>query len=361
MNPRIVYRTHYQVDEPAIVELLIKRCTSPVSSAYDETIAEKLAKEVRLRKKPFNVAAAAYALDLARGLGVVNEQNVWSDKGHLINLLADVSERPWDQEVELTLRERFVHFRLFLEGDGAALVFIARYMLEHERMPNSDDDWNDIARSLFGQIYSEYLKLAATTADRVSLRGEAERIRARGYAGKSGAHKMFVHLQTMHRLGLLDRTFSTTARQYSVSGDASGLRILVDEVPDLYELERIVKENRIMELAARVFQVRDYSEGRTWTVDAVLELAVPVYKRVMETGVPLCPLATISEAIQISLLFQRSELLSHATLLDLLQRAQRERPADVRFHVDRRGVPAFLRLSSEFVDSLSERASKQSL
>src|SRR5437879_5598042 len=111
MDPRLLYRTHYQVDEPAIIELLIKSCTSAVRSGYDEAIAEKLAKEIRKRKKLFNVAAAAYALDLARGLGTVNEQNVWSDKGHLVNLLAEVSQGPWDQQLELTPMERLLHFR----------------------------------------------------------------------------------------------------------------------------------------------------------------------------------------------------------------------------------------------------------
>lgn len=360
MNPRVLYRTHYQVDEPAIIELLIKRCTSPVSSAYDETIAEKLAKEVSLKKKPFNVPAAAYALDLARGLGVVNEQNVWSEKGHLVNLLADVFERPWDKEVELTPRERLLHFRLFIEGDGAALIFIARYLLEYGRVPNSEDGWNDLAKSLFSQIYSAYLKLADTTADRVSLRSEVERILARGYTGKSGSHKMFVHLQTLYRLGLIDRA-SSAARQYSIFRDAGGLRALVNEIPNLYELDRVIKESRTVEIAARVFQVGDSLEGRAWTIDEVLQLAVPLYKKVMETGVPLCPLTTIAEAIQIGLLARRSELLRHATLLELLQRAQRERPADVRFHVDRRGVPAFLKFSPELVSSYSSQGSNQTL
>jgi hypothetical protein len=358
MKPRVVYRTHYQVDEPAIVEVLVKCCTSPVNSAYDETVAERLAKEVRRRKK-FNVAAAAYALDLARGLGVTTVQNTWSDKGHLINILADVFERPWEQEVELTSMERLMHFRLFFEGDGAALLFIARYMLEHKRMPNSDDDWNDIARDIFSQIYSEYLQLSGTTANRVLLRREIERIRTRGYAGKSGAHKMFLHLQTMHRLGLVDREPSAKARHYCIPRDSSGLYNLVKEVPSLYELERVVTENTIVEVAARVFEVGSDAEVRTWTVDEVLELCAPIYERVMKTGVPLCPLATVLEAIQISVLVERSELLSYATLMELLRRAQRERPADIRFHVDRRGVPAFLKLSIELLASFFKQTSKQ--
>jgi hypothetical protein len=343
-------RTHYQVDEPAFMELLIKYCTSPVQSAYDETIAQRLTREVRSRHKDFNPAAAAYALDLAQGLGLVNKQNVWTDMGHLVNLVAQIHGGAWEEDLELGPSEQLLHFRLFLEADGAALLFIGRYLVEHGMMPNTDSDWNDLAKQLFLDIYSSYLRIAGTTADRVALRTEIDRVRSRGYTGKSGPHKMFVHLQTLYRLGLIHRV-SSAARRYELrpEDDGRGLPALVAELPDAYALEAVIKGHRWADVAARVFMMGDVAEQAAWHHEDLLRLLVPHYQLVMSTGVPLCALTTVIEAVQIELLARRSKLLPYATALELLQRAQREHMRDLRFHVDRRGTPAFLKLSKELV------------
>jgi hypothetical protein len=357
MNPRILYRTHYQVDEPALLELLVKRCTSAVKSSYNEVVAEKLAKEVQKEGKLFNVPAAGYALDLARDLGIVNEQNVWTDRGHLVNLRATIVEGGWEEQLHLNPRERLLHVRLFLEADGAALLYIARYLLEHGRVPNSNEDWNVLAKDLFAQIYTECLKLTASTADRVSLRTERDRIRTRGYKGKSGPHKMFIHLQTLYRLGLVERGPSAAVRQYLIpeADSGRGLRVFVEEIADLYTLEQIVKEHRVLEVGAKVLQVSSTRVNQaTYAPEKFLFLVVPAYRGVMSTGTPLCPLSTLIEAIQIDLLASRSELLTYQVALQLLERIQQERPSDVRFHVDRRGTPAFLKLSDSIVSSYVE-------
>ena len=39
MEPRIVTRTHYQVDEPAYLRHLILDCTSPTQSSYSDVVA----------------------------------------------------------------------------------------------------------------------------------------------------------------------------------------------------------------------------------------------------------------------------------------------------------------------------------
>jgi hypothetical protein len=340
------------------MELLVQRCTSAVKSAYSETIAAKLAKEVQRLGKPFNVPAGGYALDLGRGLGLVNEQNVWTDKGHLVNLKAEIPEGRWEDQLRLSAQERLLHLRLFLEADGAALLYIARYLLEHRRIPNSDEDWNALAKELFIQIYFECLKLAGTTMDRVALRTELDRIRTRGYKGKSGPHKMFIHLQTLYRLGLVDRSPTAAARHYVLPDvdDGRGLRTLITEVRDLYGLEEIVKDRRVLEICAKVLQM---SEGNppSFESEEFLRLIVPVYRQVMATGTPLAPLTTLIEAVQIELLTTSRQVISYSAAQALLDRAQRECPVKVRFHVDRKGTPAFLRLSEELVASYPKSAS----
>lgn len=358
MQPRILFRTHYQVDEPAFAEVLIRRCTSPIASAYNETVAERLAKEVRSRGKDFNIAAAGYALALAHGLGLLNENNVWTEKGHLINLVAQVGDGAWESELALTTSERLLHFRLFLESDGAALLFLARQLLAHGALPNSEEDWNSLAQELFVDTYSTYLAMTGPTADRVSLRTDIDRIKTKGYAGRSGPHQMFIHLQTLYRLGLVDRAAETRFRRYVVPpGDgAAQLERFLTEVGDLLALEEIIKNHHLIEVAARVLQLSGSGAERPGP-DGVLRILVPLYRRIMETGVSICPLSGLVESVQIDVLAAKSELLEYRTALDLLEEAQHERMRDIRFHVDRRGRPAFLKLSDEIVEAFSPRAS----
>lgn len=349
MDPRILFRTHYQVDEPALIELLIRTATSPVQSSYDEVVASRLTKELKRREKNFNVAAGGYALDLARGLSVVNDQNVWTAKGHLVNLVAAVSPDSWDlADLDLTTSERLMHFRLFLEADGAALLSIASYLLQHRRVPNSEGDWNTLAQDLFIQVFQEYFTIAGTTSERVRLRTEVERLRKRGYTGKTGTHKMFIHLQTMHRLGLINRQSATNSRIYELNEDgARRLRRLIELVPDIYALEKVVIEGQWIDVASQVMS-NGFEPARA-SPQHLLAQIIESYQSVMATGIPLCPIEVPIEHIQIKMLANKKELLPYQEALDVLRSAQSETPSDIRFHVDRLGEPAFLKFSDGFL------------
>ena len=352
MEPRVLFRTHYQVDEPAFAERVVARCTSPVESTYDATVAERLARDVQACGKSFNVAAARYAVDLARGLSVLNTNNVWGENGHLINLVARVGDGPWNTELPLTSEEKLLHFRLFLEADGAALLFLARLLLAERQLPPEESHWNELARQMFVQVYSEYLAVTSPTADRVSLRTEIDRLKARGYTGKSGAHKVFLHLQTLYRLDLLDRVSASSERQYRLSEEgAARLVRLLNEIPDIRALEEVVREHRYVEVAARVYDLA--SESRALSPRGALTYLLPAYRRVVATGVAICPLAPIIEATQISLLVGGTRSVGYSELLDLLKQEQANRVREIRFHQDRRGRPAFLKISDELVRDLA--------
>ena len=348
MEPRVLFRTHYQVDEPAFAEALLMLCTSPVASSYDDSVAGRLTSEIQARGKSFNIAAAGYAVDLARGLALINANNVWDHNGHLVSLIASVGSGPWQDELPLTFSEKLLHFRLFLEADGAAMLFLSRLFLSERQLPVQESDWNSLAKNLFVETYSEYLAVTNPTADRVSLRLEIDRLRSRGYTGKSGAHKMFLHLQTLYRLDLINRISGSSERRYEISEEGeSRLDRLVAEVPDVLALENIVREHRYLEVAARVYGLNRDVEVLS-SSDALRRL-LPAYRRVMKSGIAICPLAPIIEATQISLLAANSCIVRYAEFLDLLQQEQVDRIRDVRFHQDRQGRLGFLRISDELI------------
>lgn len=348
MDARLLSRTHYQVDEPAFAEVVVTRCTSPVVSAHTDAVAGRLVKEVRNRGKSFNIAAARYAVDLARGLSLINANNVWVENGHLLNLLADVGDHPWEDETRLTPREILLHLRLFLQTDGAALIYLGKLLLSLGSIPSEGMDWNTTATAMFREIYSAYLEASGSTSDRTGFRQRIQRLEKRGYQGKSGPHQLFLHLQTMKRLGLVDGQNTSSERQFSPSERSRDrLQNLIETIPDIDTLEVVVKERKYVDVASRVFD--DKGVRSTLDMEEALRLIVPYYKTVMDTGVAICPLSPLIEAVQIASLADASSLVRYDLVVEMLKEAQTKYIRDIRFHQDRRGQIAFLRLSERFV------------
>ena len=352
MEPRVLSRTHYQVDEPAFAEVIVSRCTSPVASSYDDSVAERLARDIRARGKSFNIAAARYGVDLAHRLRVIDANNVWIDNGHLVNLVAKVGDQQWIDELPLTIDEQLLHFRLFLEADGAALIFLAKLLISERQLPAKGSDWNALATDMFVETYADYLAVTNPTADRMLLRYRIDRLKSQGYKGKSGAHKLFLHLQTLHRLGLADRVSVSNERQYRVSDEGQErLKRLVSAMPDVPALEQVVRGHQYIEVAAQVYGFR--GQHAVLSQSEALSRLLPSYQRVVRTGVAICPLAPIIEATQISLLTSTSRLVGYEDFIVLLREAQGLHLRDIRFHQDRRGKPAFLKLSDDLMRQLA--------
>ena len=342
MRPRVVYRTHYQVDEPFFMELLVKQCTSAVQSAYTERVTSCLSAAVKTRYKGFNIPAAGYAVDLARGLHLITENNVWTERGHLLALCAAVGAARLEDQCELDSSERLAHFRVFVEEDGAAFLYIARMARKADQLPENGD-WNAFAQNMFTQIYSEYLKAAGDISERVGIRREIDRLK-HPFNGKTGHHKSYVHLQTLVRLGLLERHDVGGQRHYLVHESARhAFEELLRLIPNAMALETMADKGTWADVAAAVFNL---GHGEPPKEGEVLDLVMQAYRAVSETGVSLCALETLMDAVQVRLLAAGAGFVGRARLLELLADAQRRNPRDVRFHVDRRGRPAFLKLSA---------------
>lgn len=358
MEPRIAFRTHYQVHEPAYLKFLILECASPVQSAYREVLGTRLAEEMTRLGKDLNPPAGAYAVDLAQDLNLLTPNNVWADKAHLMNLITKIRSQALEEDLALTLPEKLLYFHIFLEGDGAALIYIAKKLLAHGSVVDSEEDWNMWARDMFAAVFSDYLDLTANTADRVKLRREVDRIRSRGYEGNTGSHKMYIHLQTLTRLGLVIRDETGAARSVKLPAgfaQGGGLAALVQRIPTVKALEDLVAERQWIEVASDVFQLSQGSmPAQPPTMQRLMSLVASYYAQAMSTGISICPLSALIGAIQISALSGSRHVLPYSVVLNLLIAAQKVHRKEMRFHVDRRGQPAFLRLSESLVKYYEE-------
>ena len=69
-----------------------------------------------------------------------------------------------------------------------------------------------------------------------------------------------------------------------------------------------------------------------------------VYDRVMATGVALCPIQTLAEVLQVRSVAERRLAPRMENILLRLREMQRRAPNKIRFHVDRTGHPAFIKM-----------------
>lgn len=347
MRPRIVLRTHYQVDEPAILRSLITQCTSPTRTEYAETIADRLAKALRKGGWDFNAAAGRYAIDLARATGLLTDNLGWTARAHLLSLFADRAAGP---PLTLSLPESLALFAIFFDTDGAAILLLSQWLERDRRVPAPGRTWNEVANNLVIAAYVGSMPLIEDLRDRTLVRHILERRKREPFKGRSGEHQGFVHAQAMHRLGLCDRQVDGRARIYlrgpddSTHGTATGR--LVQLVPSLRQLEDAIRQRRWSEVAARVM-LRTPIATLTRVVDrdAIIDQAIADYRTVVGTGVALCPLDTLIEAAQIRSVSTGGHSVTYRTVKDILTSWQRLSPRTVRFHVDRRGDPAFVKMS----------------
>ncbi len=349
MRPRLIFRTHYQVDEPAYVEFLIKACTSPVQSAYTEVVADRLAHEIRLRtKRDFNPAAGAYAVDLGSALGVLTKNNTWTELGHLVGLLASLND---PDDLSLTNRERILHFRLFLEADGAVLIEIAKHLLDLGSLSHAQALREPFVEELFGRIFRTYLSLTISTSERVRLRAEAERIQKEGYRPKTRQHKLDIHLRTLFRLGFVDRDESRNEIVYRVTEKTvKPLQGLVREMPSIETMEKRLEKEDLILFAARL-----YGMGGSFSScnsEQLAEVVGTTYLDVMGHGTPLCPIPTLVEATQVRMLTDHDIAVAKEEVIIFLRRQQQLNPKELRFHVDRKGQPSFIKISKAWLASV---------
>ena len=118
---------------------------------------------------------------------------------------------------------------------------------------------------------------------------------------------------------------------------------LLGLLPGARELERAVSAGRLYDIVGEIFgrTLRRYDDNPDCFAATVRQL----YERVVSTGVSLCSLQTLTEAIQIESLVHDHEPPHAQAVLNQLRSMQRETPRAIRFHVDVYGRPAYLKMS----------------
>jgi hypothetical protein len=361
MQPRLIFRTHYQVDEPAYVEFLIQACTSATSGADAGAVAERLKLEVERRaRRRFNVAAAGYAIHLGKALGLLTPYHTWTERGHLVNLTAEVGRGEPERQLSLSPVERVLHCRLFMEADGAALIALARYLKRRSTIVQAQVINSTFIEDTFVEILEEYLALVADPTEARPLQERIDYLRTTGYGGRTGQgrtrqHKLRLHVQTLYRLGIVQRVDKPRGLAFRtpLKGDEapSSPAALLEQVPDAATLEERLRAGEWATLCANALGMPherpvDLDQGdRRY----LLDLLARFYPEVMASGVTACPLVPVVEAIQIRALAERGWLLAPERVVGVIEAEAARLPGDLRL-LTRRGRPrAAIRLSDRWI------------
>lgn len=349
MVPRLLTRTHYQVDEPAFLRVLVLQCTSPIRSEYRERVGNRLVAE---GIEGINKGSAGYLIDLGRATGLINKNNIWTERGLLLNLLSQTGERT--NRMDLTLREKVFFFRVLLDTDGAAIIYFLRELRRRKQLPENESDWNAIANDLFIWTFKSYYILTSDVTTRIRLRELIQQRKANPFSGThSGDHQCLLHLQSLYRLGLIAKPRGDNSRIFIRASDAASAPAdyLLKKLNGVEALETAVNCQKWMEFASVIFSPSSTREvHQADESDEVFHHEIfEAYRRLGVTGIPLCPLRTLVEKVQIEEIVRGQNAQSYEARIEGLKRLQRKHPRQVHFHVDRIGRPAYLKLDRNLI------------
>lgn len=351
MRPRILLRTHYQVDEPRIIIELVTHCAGATVSRHDEAVAQCLKTTIRSWGLAFGLPAASYALDNARALGFVNPSNRWTSAGLTLAYLQRCRlDNPAMEVLDLTAAEKRLYLLQYLVGAGALALRFAAWMLVREETSDEQLGRDGIVEQLLVETLDDYLSLTNDARTRTAIRRERDRLRRVSYNASTRRHKRRPIIGTLCRLDLLE-----------VSNDLQSIR--VDHAGRLARLFRLVPTTAALErLATSRDNLREVV-SQVYVEHVSTALPIPdaphvaaAYSFAMGRGLQACPLEYLDDvlfALGGPVTREKPGASSAETTLEELHRRQ---PRDVRFHVDRRGHRAFVVLSDDAVQALELRA-----
>ena len=360
MKPRVILKTHSGVRRPGIFSVLVAKCTSATQAAHQEKVVKKLAAEFKdvpreyLKGASFGERGAAFhAVWMARPqqLGILTANLFWSSKGHALRVLTVCNENVDVRDcLDLSPAEQIIYLKYYLEGDGAILLGLARELVARGQLSDSDLIQTDLIERLLEAIWKEYLDLSTSVTERVQLRLKLER---QSYPPSTRRHKIYPHLIPLEEFGLVERKVIENKDVFvpEIRQGQTPIQNLVERLGSVRELEKSIAEDSLRQIIAEIMFPGFRQFSKEGDAETVTKSTLDIYRRVRASGVPICPLDAITDASYALMLAQQNLLVTRQNLHELLVELESRHPQDVRFHVDRFGLPAYVVISDDLVDN----------
>ena len=357
----MILKTHSGVRRPGIFTVLVTRCTSATQPAHQSNVTKRLADEFkhvsRTALKGAMVGqrgAAFHAVAMARPgqLGFLTSNLFWSWKGHAIRALNNRCDGiDTSNFLELSLAERLIYLKYYLESHGAFLVSIARALVARSHLTETDLVQTELLEKILQKIWQDYLDISTNLREQVELR---QRLKRHEYDQSTRRHKMYPILIPLEDVGLVDRTFIDGKEVFfpTVNDGRMPLKALIEAFPTIEEMERSIRreEHSSILATALVPDHRWYSYQEN--SELLWRMVIETYRDLNLNGAVLSPINAITDVCFARMLSEQRILLGRSAIDRILVELQTRFPRAVRFHVDLMGRPAFLLLDDELVAEL---------
>jgi len=297
-------------------------------------------------------AAARFAVLIAqKNFRFLRSNMTWDWKGHVLATVSRHSGKTGDTDPpefnQLSLSEKILFLKYFLESDGALLSGIARQVVERGGVSKSD--LYKTIEGILDQIFDCYEGLARTFRERTKIKSRRrEAIRqTKGNSRQRStlAHKVLPHVQAMVDLGLLVESDSADMYLPKEYSGRSAVQPLTAYIDHLDELETLFAAGNPYDVIARAYSLkaRPASIDHDW--EDLLEVISSAYSDMKDSTTGLAYIKAVVDWCCTVLLSERLLLVSPSEIGQAIDELYRRDPSAIRFHVDFDGKRSYMIMS----------------
>ena len=360
MHVRLQLKTHYQIGKPGIFSVLLAKCTSPNQSNYPEVISDRLAK-IDFETIAVNKESAKFAVVMAQSFGFLTKNMFWDDKGRAIAILLDETHRgaPSDY-LRLTLPEKILYLKYYMEADGATILMICKGLKEKGRMTRQELLTSDFIDHIFVDIWVTYRQLTTDLPQKVQLKESIRKLNSEHYKKKTRMHKTLAHISPLVDLELVERQegkneISFTPKTYN---SFSPIDVLIEELKTVENMEIYFSKSRYFSLISKLYNLGAVVYDPKNHAEILRKMIFSTYQKARTEPSKMASIAVMSDVIGAKLLTDKAVIIERPQLEGELDSLKAELKRGVYFHVDMQGRKAFVVFDDKLYKGGHSKASK---
>jgi hypothetical protein len=356
MEIRLQLKTHYQVNRPGIFSVLLSRCTSPIQSNYPETISQRLA-NINFKAISLNKESAKFAVVMAQSFGFLTRNMFWDWKGHAINiLLNETSRESPDDFLNLTLSEKVLYLKYYLEADGATILEICKRIKSSKRVSRQELLSTDFIDNIFIDIWEEYRMIATDLRQKVELRENIRKLKSHPYTYKTRIHKALSHIEPLIDFDLIERTEEKNEIFFSPKtiNEYTYIDALIGQLSTISRMEELFSKFYHFEIIANALNLTVSKFISNKHSEPLRKEIVKIYLKARNEPYKMASISIISDVISATFLSEKRILISRNNVEQELDMIKKDHPGKMNYHVDMSGKKAFVVFSDALVEDLNK-------
>lgn len=357
MQVRLVLRAHYQVSRPGIFSIIVLKCTSPTQSTYPETVAKKL---LDLKPKPpkknsfeqfiVNEESVKFAVPMAQSFGFLTQNCFWDWRGHVISALV-LERTKIDDYLKLTLEEKVIFLKYYLEADGGAILELCKRLLQKKEITRDEFLKSNIIDQVFIATWEAYKKQTTDLRERVELSTNIRELKAKPYTYKTRIHKALFHLVPLVDLDLISRIEEQNEIRFLVK-EQNGqcyMQNLVNELSTIEKMESRFSHCEFFDIIGKTYNLPFESYHEPLHFNSLIEELLELYKLVRSEPTQLASIPVMADIISTRFLVNRKIMIEKLQIEKALDTLKLNHPTDIHFHVDKYGKKSFVVISNKLL------------